>query len=121
MYADVETGSMKRMLEETRRRRAKQIEYNLEHKITPTTIYKSTEEILSATAVADVKASRDARQEKARTPIVAESIFRYMTNEQRKDLVDELRIEMRNAAKDLEFERATELRDEITRLEKIIK
>jgi excinuclease ABC subunit B len=121
MYADVETGSMKRMLEETRRRREKQIEYNLEHNITPKTIYKSTEEVLAATAVADVKASRDLRQERAKAPIVAESIFRYMTNEQRKDLLNELRAEMRNAAKDLEFERATELRDEITRLEKMVK
>jgi excinuclease ABC subunit B len=121
LYADTETGSMKRMLEETRRRREKQIEYNKEHGITPKTIYKSTEEVLAATSVADIKASRDARQERAKAPIVAESIFRYMTNEQRKDLLEELRTEMRKAAKDLEFERAAELRDEITRIEKMIK
>ncbi len=121
LYADTETGSMKRMLEETRRRREKQVEYNKEHGITPRTIYKSTEEVLAATAVADIKASRDARQERAKAPIVAESIFRYMTNEQRKDLLEELRTEMRKAAKDLEFERAAELRDEITRIEKMLK
>lgn len=121
LYADVETGSMKRMLDETRRRREKQVEYNKEHGITPKTIYKSTEEVLAATAVADVKASRDAKREREKIPIVAESIFRYMTIDQRMDLLEELRIEMRKAAKDLEFERAAELRDEIIRLEQMIK
>ncbi|MBI4810490.1 MAG: excinuclease ABC subunit UvrB, partial [Ignavibacteriales bacterium] len=121
LYADVETGSMKRMLEETRRRREKQVQYNKEHDITPKTIYKSTEEVLAATAVADVKASRDARKEKEKLPIVAESIFKYMTNDQRKDLIEELRSEMRQASKDLEFERAAYLRDEIERIEKMIK
>jgi excinuclease ABC subunit B len=112
---------MKRMLDETRRRREKQIEYNKKHGITPKTTYKTTEEILAATAVADVKASRDARHEKEKVPIVSESLFKYMTNEQRKDLIEELRSEMRKASKDLEFERAADLRDEITRLEKILR
>ena len=49
---------------------------------------------------------------------MAESIIRYMTEDQKKDLLEELKTEMRNAAKDLEFERAAELRDEIDRLEK---
>jgi excinuclease ABC subunit B len=118
LYADVETGSMKRMLDETRRRRTKQLEFNAEHGITPKTIYKTTEEVLAGTAVADVKISRDARRDRAKTPLVAESIIRYMTDEQKKDLLEELNTEMRNAAKDLEFERAAELRDEIGRLEK---
>ena len=118
LYADVETGSMKRMLDETRRRRRKQIEFNADHGITPKTIYKTTEEVLAGTAVADVKISRDARRDRARTPLVAESIIRYMTEDQKKDLLEELKTEMRNAAKDLEFERAAELRDEIDRLEK---
>ncbi|MBI5022456.1 MAG: excinuclease ABC subunit UvrB [Ignavibacteriales bacterium] len=121
LYADIETGSMKRMLDETRRRREKQIEYNRKHGITAKTIYKTTEEILAATSVADVKASRDARREREKVPIVSESVFKYMTNEQRKDLIEELRLEMRKASKDLEFERAADLRDEITRMEKMIK
>jgi excinuclease ABC subunit B len=119
MYADTETGSMKRMLEETRRRRVKQIEYNEKHGITPKTIYKSTEEILAGTAVADVRSSHDASRKAV--PAIAESVVRYMTADQRKDLLEELRTEMRNAAKDLEFERAAELRDEISRIEKMIK
>ncbi len=118
LYADTVTGSMKRMLEETNRRRQKQVEYNIKHGIIPRTIYKSTDEVLASTAVADVKASRDGRKDRAEVTRVAETVFRYLTKEQRKDMIDELRLEMRNASKDLEFERAAELRDEIERLEK---
>jgi len=121
LYADQVTGSMRRMLEESARRREKQTDYNREHGITPQTIYKSTEEILASTAVADIKAARDARRDRQKVPMVADTIFRYMTREQKIDMLDELKVQMRTAAKDLEFERAAELRDEITRLEIIIK
>ncbi len=117
LYADTVTGSMQRMLEETGRRRDKQIAFNVEHGISPRTVYKTVEEVLAATAVADVKASRDARMERARLPKVAETVIRYLTPEQRKDLVEELRAEMLRASKDLEFERAANLRDEIAKLE----
>ncbi len=119
LYADTVTGSMKRMLDETSRRRTMQIEYNREHGISPRTILKSTEEVLASTAVADVKISRDARREREKPSMISDSIVKYMTPDQRKDLLEELRKEMRNAAKDLEFERAAELRDEIARLEKM--
>jgi excinuclease ABC subunit B len=120
LYADIETGSMKRMIEETKRRREIQMRYNKEHGITPKTIYKSTEEVLAATSVADVRTSRDAARVKEKVPIVSEYVFKYMTKEQRKDLIEELRLEMRKASKDLEFERAAYLRDEIARLERMI-
>ncbi len=119
MYADTVTGSMKRMLDETRRRRQKQIKYNQTHNITPKTIYKTTEEVLASTAVADVRGGKDTQR--ARMPQVAESVVRYLTKEQRNDLIEELKKEMRNAARDLEFERAAEMRDEINRLEKMSK
>ncbi len=117
LYADTITGSMQRMLEETTRRRNKQVEYNSIHKISPRTISKSIEEVLTATAVADVKAARDQRRERAKIPKVAEAVVRYLTADQRKDLLEELREEMKKAARDLEFERAAELRDEIQKLE----
>jgi excinuclease ABC subunit B len=120
LYADQVTGSMGRMLEETTRRREKQIEYNREHGITPKTIYKTTEEVLASTAVADIKVARDAKREHQKVSMVADPIFRYMTNEQKIDMLDELKVQMRTAAKDLEFERAAELRDEIARLEKLM-
>jgi len=117
LYADKTTGSMQRMLDETGRRREKQVAYNVEHGINPATIYKSINDVLAATAVADVKAQRDARRERGKMPKVAEQVVRYLTPEQRADLVDELRKEMQQAAKDLEFERAANLRDEIQKLE----
>ena len=117
MYADRMTGSMQRMMDETARRREKQVSYNQEHNISPTTVYKTVNEVLAATAVADVKAQRDARRERARTPKIAENVIRYLTADQLKDMVEELRAEMIKAAKDLEFERAAALRDELQRLE----
>jgi excinuclease ABC subunit B len=117
LYADTVTGSMQRMMDETRRRREKQLQYNAEHGITPRTVYKTVEEVLAATAVADVKASRDARRERARTAVVAESVVRYLTPDQKRDLLQELRSEMVRASRDLEFERAASLRDEIRKLE----
>ena len=117
LYADTVTGSMKRMLDETRRRRNRQLEYNAEHHILAASVSKTVDEVLAATAVADVKAARDARRERAKIPLVAESVIRFLSNEQKKDLLEELRAEMERAAKDLEFERAASLRDEIKRLE----
>ncbi|MBI3004923.1 MAG: excinuclease ABC subunit UvrB [Ignavibacteriales bacterium] len=117
LYADTVTGSMKRMIDETNRRRKKQVSYNDDHGITPVTIYKSVEEVMAATAVADVKASRDERNLRSRISKISEPVAKYLTKEQKEDLLAELRTEMKRAAKDLEFERAAELRDEIERLE----
>jgi len=114
LYADKKTGSMQRMLNETSRRRTKQLEYNVQHNISPKTIYKTTEEIISSTAIADIRQAKDERKE--RIPIVAESVVRYLSSERKKDLLEELETEMKRAAKELEFERAAQLRDEIARL-----
>ncbi|MBN1396598.1 MAG: excinuclease ABC subunit UvrB [Bacteroidetes bacterium] len=118
LYADRITGSMERMIGETNRRRTKQIEYNKKNNITPVTIYKTVEEILASTSIADVKMKRDERYQKAKPRAIAETVAKYLTSGQKKDLLDELKAEMRQAAKDLEFERAAELRDEIEKLEK---
>jgi excinuclease ABC subunit B len=117
LYADKITGSMERMMSETKRRRKKQIAYNTKHGITPTTIYKTTEEILAATSIADVKKKQDERYQKSRPLVIAENVAKYLTDDQKKDMVEELKTEMKRAAKDLEFERAAELRNEIERLE----
>ncbi len=119
LYADTMTGSMQRMLDETRRRRTKQLQYNIDNNITAATVLKTVDQVLAATAVADVKAARDARRERAKMPLVAESVVRYLTEDQKKDLIAELQTEMERAARDLEFERAAGLRDEIARLEEM--
>ncbi|MBM4169637.1 MAG: excinuclease ABC subunit UvrB [Ignavibacteria bacterium] len=118
LYADAVTGSMRRMIEETNRRRSKQMQFNTDHDITPSTIYKSVDEVLAATAVADVKMKRDARAEMQATKRLSDHVAKYLTKDQKQDLIEEMRLEMRKAAKDLEFERAAELRDEISRVEK---
>lgn len=114
MYADIITDSMKKMIDETNRRRKLQQEYNEKHGITPVTIYKSVEEILSSTSLAEIKK----KEEKPDYSFakVAEPILKYMSKEQREDLIEQLTNEMYQAAKDLDFERAAFLRDEINRL-----
>jgi excinuclease ABC subunit B len=116
MYADKITDSMRKTIEETERRRLKQMQYNTEHNITPQTILKTHDEIIASTAVADVAHRYEEHKEQKQLPMVAESVIRYLTAEQKKDLIDELKSEMEKAAADLEFERAAHLRDEIERL-----
>ncbi|MGA9116445.1 MAG: excinuclease ABC subunit UvrB [Bacteroidota bacterium] len=118
LYADSVTGSMRRMMDETARRRAKQLAYNRRHGITPHSIRKTVEEVLATTAVADVRAARETRQERPAQQAVAEELARFLTGRQREDLLQDLRAEMIRASKDLEFERAADLRDQIARLER---
>ncbi len=121
MYADKITDSMKRVIDETNRRRKMQEEYNRINKIEPKTIYKTYEEIMSTTIVADSKAkSKYKKREPKETGLsaITEPLFKKMTDEEKQKLIEQLRQEMINAAKDLEFERAAELRDEIERLSK---
>lgn len=122
MYADKVTESMNKVISETKRRRALQSEYNRENNIVPQTILKTIEEIMSSTIVADSKPKQEySKQEKtgkqkSALSILTDPIQSKINKEQRKDLIEQLRKEMINAAKDLEFERAAELRDEIERL-----
>jgi excinuclease ABC subunit B len=119
MYANIITDSMRKTINETNRRRILQTEYNKEHNIEPQTIYKSMEEILSSTSIADVR-KREEKEDYSFTK-VAEPVLKYMNAEQKQDLVEQLTDQMRQAAKELEFEKAASLRDEINKLKKMIK
>jgi excinuclease ABC subunit B len=119
MYADHITESMRKTIDETNRRRKLQNAYNIEHNITPQTIYKSVEEIIASTSIADVR-KKDAEKD-ASFSKVAEPVIKYLSNEQKNDLIEQMTEEMLTAAKDLEFERAASLRDEIEKLKKLIK
>ncbi|RMI00118.1 MAG: excinuclease ABC subunit UvrB [Calditrichaeota bacterium] len=107
-YADRITKAMQRTIEETHRRRKKQMEYNRQHGITPQTVYKTVEEIMQSTAVADVKGRYKTRKT-ARE-------FEYMDKLTGQELIERLEQEMKEAAAKLEFERAARLRDEILKL-----
>ncbi len=120
LYADRITNSMQKLMDETNRRRKLQVEYNTKHGINPRTVYKSIEEILQGTSIADINVKRNERKKEVELQHIrkaAEPMLKFMTADQRKDLVIQLTEEMKTAAKDLDFERAAELRDEIKRLE----
>ena len=119
MYADKITDSMGKTIKETNRRRKLQTEYNKKHNITPQTIYKSMEEILNSTSIADVRKKEE--KETFAFSKVAEPVLKYMDADQKKDLIEQLTVQMHEAAKDLEFEKAAALRDEIENLKKMLK
>jgi len=110
LYADRVTGSMQRAMEETDRRRQRQIAYNTEHGITPRTIVKSTEEIMGQTRVADREAPP-----KPDPSGEFEQLLRVVKDEggQAGQMIELLTQEMKTAADNLEFERAASLRDRI--------
>ena len=109
MYADRITGSMERALAETNRRREKQLAYNLENGITPETVKKNVEDILSGLYKGDT--------DQARVTATVETSLQGGSNLQA--VLDGLRSDMRKAAENLEFEEAARLRDEVRRLEAV--
>ncbi len=108
MYADRITGSMERAMGETNRRREKQVAYNIEHNITPATIQKNVEDILSGLYKGDVDMNR-----------VTAKVDRPMHGANLEAHLDGLRTAMRKAAENLEFEEAARIRDEVKRLEAV--
>ncbi len=108
MYADRITGSMERAMNETERRRARQIAYNQEHGITPATVKKNIDDVLSGLYDGDTDMSRiTATVDK---PLIGENLATHL---------EALRSDMRKAAENLEFEEAARLRDEVRRLEAV--
>jgi len=106
LYADKVTGSMASAMEETTRRREKQMAYNAEHGITPQTIRKSVDNLLGDLGGGEAKGSS--------VGMAAESAAAYGSDpKQLKKMINKLERDMREAAKELEFERAAELRDRV--------
>lgn len=103
MYADEITPAMRQAIDETERRRAKQIAYNQAHGITPETIHKAVYDAIEAT-IAEEGPGYDIE------------IFEGMSREERQHLAEEMEIEMQKAAAALQFERAAQLRDMIKEL-----
>jgi len=122
-YADKMTESMQRTIDETNRRREKQIAFNTEHNITPTTIKKSTEQIFAQGSVLDVK-GYDPSNPYSVAPdgelvnVAAEEQVVYATIPQLEKAIAKTKKEMTKAAKDMDFMEAARLRDEMFRMQK---
>jgi excinuclease ABC subunit B len=120
-YADKMTESMQRTIDETSRRREKQVAYNIEHGITPRTIIKSIEQIMGQTSVLDIKGydEHNPLSMVADTGnMLAEDQEEYRTIPQVEKAVAQTKRQMEKAAKDLDFMEAARLRDEMFRLQK---
>jgi excinuclease ABC subunit B len=122
-YADSMTESMQRTIDETNRRREKQIAYNEQHHIIPRTIKKSKEQVFAQTSVLDVK-GYDPRNPYALAPgeeivtIAAEEQEEYKTIPQMEKAIAKIRKEMEKAARDLDFMEAARLRDNMFSMQK---
>lgn len=107
MYADKVTDSMQYALDETARRREVQMKFNEEHNITPKTIQKGIRDTISAEV--DIKEDRETDKSAKAKP--------EMTKKEREKTIDQLEADMKKAAKDLDFETASELRDALFELQ----
>ena len=115
LYADNITGSMERAMTETNRRREKQLAYNKEHGVTPTTIKKAVRELLMSEKVAEETATYSADNAVARLKADPAT----MSASQIDEVIRSLEKEMKEAARALNFEYAAELRDEVNELRKL--
>ncbi|MEI8185092.1 MAG: excinuclease ABC subunit UvrB [Chlorobiaceae bacterium] len=122
LYADVLTRSIREVLDETARRRAIQHRYNQEHGIIPQSIIKSVDQILDTTSVADAE-ERYRRKRFGLEPKperLLAGLIETLTPQETYAMAAELRIEMQEAAVQMEYEKAAYLRDEISKLEQAI-
>ncbi len=123
MYADSITKSMKITIDETNRRREKQIAYNLQHGITPKTVGKSKEAIMEQTSVLDFKggAPKAYIEQDHAASVAADPIVQYMSKPELQKAIEKTKKEMNAAAKEMDFLQAAKLRDEMFALESILK
>ncbi|TDH25281.1 excinuclease ABC subunit UvrB [Segetibacter sp. 3557_3] len=120
-YADTMTESMQRTIDETNRRREKQIAYNLEHGITPQTIRKTVEQIMKQTSVLDIKGSDDNVEYSLiddKPLVAAEQQQEYKTIPQMEKAITQVKKQMEKAARDLDFMEAARLRDQMFKMQK---
>jgi excinuclease ABC subunit B len=122
MYADKITNSMAQTIDETNRRREKQMKYNIEHDITPTQIVKSHDSIFAKRSGGSSSSSTPrAYIENESIDLAADPVVKYMSKEQLQKSIAQTRKSMEKAAKELDFIEAARFRDELFALEKLLK
>jgi excinuclease ABC subunit B len=115
-YADKITKSMQRTMDETNRRREKQVSYNIEHNVTPKTVFRSLDQIMGQTSVLDIKNYDDKNYYEQQTPlsmVAEESVADYKSQKEIEQEVKRLKKLMEKAARDLDFIEAARLRDKM--------
>jgi len=122
-YADKMTESMQKTIDETTRRREKQVAYNIEHNITPRTVKKSKEQVFAQTSVLDIKGADLSKpyaigDDEDIVSRAAEEQVEYKTIPQMEKAIGKIKKEMEKAARDLDFMEAARLRDEMFLLQK---
>jgi excinuclease ABC subunit B len=121
MYADKITESMRKTIEETTRRREKQIQYNEEKGIVPVSLAKSKTDIMGQSSIVKVRKADNYYVEKDTVDIAADPVVSYMTREQLEKALATTKRNMEKSARELDFMEAARLRDEMFALEKLIK
>ncbi len=119
MYADKITGSMQRTIDETNRRRKKQLGYNEEHQITPQQIFKATVSLFDQNQ--DNAGRSEYYSDQAKSNIAADPVVKYMGKVELERAIDKAKKQMEKAAKELDFIEAAQFRDEMYALQEILK
>ena len=121
MYADEITGSMQETIDETNRRREKQIEYNEANGIVPTQIKKKSKTLFQQTNLVEDRPVYAGESELEAPNIAADPVIRYLPKEKLGKLIDQTKKRMEKAAKEMDFMEAARLRDEMFALEQLLK
>lgn len=121
MYADTITDSMRKTMDETERRREKQLKYNAANGITPTPLIKSTDSIMNQTSVAGKKSGKGkAYVENENHHVAADPVVQFMKKDDIHKAIQQIRKKMEEAVKELDFISAAKLRDELFQMEELL-
>jgi excinuclease ABC subunit B len=119
MYADKITDSMQQTIDETQRRREKQVEYNLKHGITPQQVVKGVRNLLDNSGLVDSKRVNYYVEPEAQVNVAADPVVQMMGREQMEKLIAQTKKKMEKAAQEMDFMEAARLRDEMFGLQKL--